>query len=64
MCIAAGEYDPKDVNSKPLYQCDFDNNKDAGKLFGDMMQLGFSEPWPVALEKITGNPRMTIGSLI
>ncbi|CAG7819915.1 unnamed protein product, partial [Allacma fusca] len=25
---------------------------------------GFSEPWPVALEKITGNPRMTIGSLI
>ncbi|CAG7829384.1 unnamed protein product, partial [Allacma fusca] len=33
MCIAAKEYDPNDENSKPLYQCDFAGNKDAGKLF-------------------------------
>lgn len=29
MCIAAGEYDPNDP-AKPLYQCDFNNNKEAG----------------------------------
>jgi hypothetical protein len=33
LCKAAGEYDPADPQ-KPLYKCDFYNNKDAGKLMG------------------------------
>jgi len=34
LCILAGEYDPKDPNTKPLYQCDFSGSKAAGTKFG------------------------------
>ena len=30
LCKEAGQYDPNDINGKPLYKCDFDNSKAAG----------------------------------
>ncbi|CAL8095791.1 unnamed protein product [Orchesella dallaii] len=60
MCIAAGQFDPESTTSKPLYQCDFSGSKEAGKLLGDMMKLGFSKGWPVALEAMTGTRDMSI----
>ncbi|XP_070392997.1 angiotensin-converting enzyme-like [Dermacentor albipictus] len=37
----------------PLYKCDFYRSKEAGKLFGDVMELGYSKPWPEALAMLT-----------
>lgn len=37
----------------PLYTCDFYRSKEAGKLFGDVMELGYSKPWPEALAMLT-----------
>ncbi|KAH9368798.1 hypothetical protein HPB48_012443 [Haemaphysalis longicornis] len=37
----------------PLYKCDFYQSKEAGKLFGDVMELGYSKPWPEALAMLT-----------
>ena len=45
MCEAAGLF-PKN----PLYKCDFDGNKAAGKLLNDGLMLGMSENWRVTLE--------------
>ena len=33
LCKAAGQFNPEDPNSKPLYQCDFANSTEAGELF-------------------------------
>jgi len=32
LCIAAGEYDPNDVMSDPLYNCDIDGSPAAGEI--------------------------------
>ncbi|CAG7837457.1 unnamed protein product [Allacma fusca] len=64
MCVEAGEYRPNDPKSKPLYQCDFAGNKAAGKRLSNMMKLGFSKPWPEALEAITGSREMSIEPLL
>ncbi|XP_065301435.1 angiotensin-converting enzyme-like isoform X2 [Dermacentor albipictus] len=37
----------------PLHQCDFYHSKEAGKLFGHVMQLGSSKPWPEVLAILT-----------
>ncbi|XP_077491079.1 angiotensin-converting enzyme-like [Amblyomma americanum] len=37
----------------PLYKCDFYQSKPAGKLFGRVMALGSSKPWPQALAILT-----------
>ncbi|XP_075550287.1 angiotensin-converting enzyme-like [Dermacentor variabilis] len=37
----------------PLHKCDFYRSKEAGKLFGDVMELGYSKPWPEALAMLT-----------
>ncbi|XP_056432698.1 angiotensin-converting enzyme [Gadus chalcogrammus] len=48
----------------PLHTCDIYQSKEAGKLMGDVMKLGFSKPWPEAMAMITGQPRMTAGPLV
>ncbi|CAG0925215.1 unnamed protein product, partial [Notodromas monacha] len=62
MCKAAGEYDPKKAD-KPLHNCDFYKSKPAGDLLRKAMHLGSSKPWPLVLEKITGQKTMTADSL-
>ncbi|XP_056152965.1 angiotensin-converting enzyme [Lampris incognitus] len=48
----------------PLHTCDIYQSKEAGKLLGDVMKLGFSKPWPEAMAMITGQPRMTAQPLV
>ncbi|KAM8890453.1 LOW QUALITY PROTEIN: angiotensin-converting enzyme [Synchiropus picturatus] len=48
----------------PLHTCDIYQSKEAGKLLGDVMKLGFSKPWPEALTMITGQPKMSAKPLM
>nr|XP_015217378.1 PREDICTED: angiotensin-converting enzyme isoform X1 [Lepisosteus oculatus] len=48
----------------PLHMCDIYNSREAGKLLGDVMQLGFSKPWPEAMTLITGQPNMSAQALL
>uniref|UniRef100_A0A3Q3INI6 Angiotensin-converting enzyme n=1 Tax=Monopterus albus TaxID=43700 RepID=A0A3Q3INI6_MONAL len=48
----------------PLHTCDIYESKEAGKLLGDVMKLGFSKPWPEAMTMITGQPKMSAQPLI
>jgi len=42
----------------PLHRCSVYGNKEVGKRFNAMMEMGQSRPWPEALEAFTGTPRM------
>ncbi|XP_054454528.1 angiotensin-converting enzyme [Anoplopoma fimbria] len=48
----------------PLHTCDIYKSKEAGKLLGDVMKLGFSKPWPEAMTMITGQPKMSVQPLM
>uniref|UniRef100_A0A671V3H3 Angiotensin-converting enzyme n=1 Tax=Sparus aurata TaxID=8175 RepID=A0A671V3H3_SPAAU len=48
----------------PLHTCDIYRSKEAGKLMGDVMKLGFSKPWPEAMAMVTGQPKMTAQPLM
>ncbi|XP_069012000.1 angiotensin-converting enzyme isoform X2 [Embiotoca jacksoni] len=48
----------------PLHTCDIYKSKEAGKLLGDLMKLGFSKPWPEAMAMITGQSKMTAQPLM
>lgn len=54
MCIAAGQYDPADVNSQPLYKCDFYKSAEAGKVMEKMMSAGNSQQWQDILNEMLG----------
>lgn len=51
MCDAAG-------HKGPLHTCSVAGNKVAGKRLSEMLALGASEPWPVAMKKLTGQDKM------
>lgn len=53
MCEAAGF-------KGQLHKCDFYKSLPAGNLLKDMMKLGASVPWPVAMTTMTGQPEMSI----
>ncbi|XP_041734342.1 angiotensin-converting enzyme-like isoform X1 [Coregonus clupeaformis] len=57
LCNAAGHVGP-------LHECDIYRSKEAGKLLGDVMKLGFSKPWPEAMALITGEPTMSAKPLV
>ncbi|KAJ1136665.1 hypothetical protein NDU88_003080 [Pleurodeles waltl] len=48
----------------PLHKCDIYQSKEAGKLLGDAMKLGYSKPWPEAMQMITGQPNMSAEALM
>ncbi|XP_068611055.1 angiotensin-converting enzyme [Brachionichthys hirsutus] len=48
----------------PLHTCDIYKSKEAGKLMGDVMKLGFSKPWPEAMAMITGESKMSAQPLM
>ncbi|GAU93187.1 hypothetical protein RvY_05165 [Ramazzottius varieornatus] len=48
----------------PLYACNIDGSKQAGKLLQEVMSLGSSVPWQVVLEKLTGSPKMDASALL
>ena len=42
----------------PLHECSIYENKEVGKRFNEMMEMGASKPWPDALEAFTGTRQM------
>ncbi|NXD26865.1 ACE enzyme, partial [Spelaeornis formosus] len=57
LCDAAG-------HKGPLHTCDIYQSKAAGKILGDALKLGFSKPWPEAMQLITGQPNMSAEALM
>ncbi|KGL92325.1 hypothetical protein N301_11531, partial [Charadrius vociferus] len=57
LCEAAG-------HKGPLHTCDIYQSKEAGKILGEALKLGFSKPWPEAMELITGQPNMSANALM
>jgi len=56
MCILAGQYDPADPDSEPLYKCDFYQNAEAGQALKNVLQQGQSQPWQDTLDEfLCGN---------
>ena len=48
----------------PLHECSIFGNADAGKALGDMLTLGQSQPWPDAMEALTGQRKMDASAII
>ena len=48
----------------PLHRCSFYGNKEVGKRFNAMLEMGASKPWPDALQAFTGSREMSGKSLI
>uniref|UniRef100_T1E6J3 Angiotensin-converting enzyme n=1 Tax=Crotalus horridus TaxID=35024 RepID=T1E6J3_CROHD len=57
LCKAAG-------HTGPLYKCDIYQSKEAGKILGDALKLGFSRPWPDVMQNITGQSNMSAEALL
>jgi len=64
LCIEAGQFNPKDSNSKLLSECDIYQSKKAGDKLRRLMELGASKPWPEALEVIVGKREMDASSIL
>lgn len=47
----------------PLHECSIFNSKTAGNKLWEMMKLGSSKPWPVALKAVTGSEQMDASAL-
>jgi peptidyl-dipeptidase A len=48
----------------PLHECSVFGSKEAGKKYQEMLALGASQPWPDALEKLTGGREMDASAII
>jgi peptidyl-dipeptidase A len=48
----------------PLHRCSFYGNRDVGKKFNAMLEMGASKPWPDALEAFTGQREMSGDAII
>ncbi|XP_066104956.1 angiotensin-converting enzyme 2 [Saccopteryx bilineata] len=47
-----------------LHKCDISNSTEAGKKLLEMLRLGKSEPWTLALERIVGKKNMDVKPLL
>ncbi|XP_054851332.1 angiotensin-converting enzyme [Eublepharis macularius] len=57
LCEAAGHVGP-------LHKCDIYQSKEAGTILGNALKLGYSKPWPEAMQLITGQPNMSAEALL
>ena len=48
----------------PLHRCSFYGNRQAGARIHKMMEMGASQPWPVALEALTGQKQMDATAIL
>ncbi|XP_053436341.1 angiotensin-converting enzyme 2 [Nycticebus coucang] len=48
----------------PLHKCDISNSIEAGQKLLNMMSLGKSEPWTLALENVVGTRNMNVSPLL
>lgn len=57
LCETAG-------NDGPIHRCSFYGSKEAGDKLNQLLEMGRSEPWPVALEALTGSAQMDASALL
>ncbi|KAK2110901.1 hypothetical protein P7K49_010647 [Saguinus oedipus] len=57
LCKVAG-------HTGPLHKCDIYQSKEAGQRLAAAMKLGFSQPWPEAMQLITGQPNMSASAML
>ena len=62
LCLESGQYVPGNPE-KPLHRCNFYGSKKAGDKLREMLKMGASRPWPDAMEKITGQRKMSTEAL-
>jgi len=62
LCLESGQYVPGDPE-KPLHRCNFYGSKKAGNKLREMLKMGASKPWPEAMEKMTGQRKMSTKAL-
>ncbi|HEY0627006.1 MAG TPA: M2 family metallopeptidase [Allosphingosinicella sp.] len=48
----------------PLHRCSFYGNKEVGRRFNAMLEMGSSRPWPEALQAFTGSREMSGAALL
>lgn len=48
----------------PLHRCSIYQNKEAGESLNEMLEMGSSQPWPDALEALTGKREMDATAII
>ena len=48
----------------PLHRCSFFGNKEVGRRFNAMLEMGASKPWPDALQAFTGSREMSGKSMV
>lgn len=51
-------------NQGPIHRCSFYGSREAGERLNAMLEMGRSQPWPVALEALTGSPAMDANALL
>ena len=49
--------------NEPLHNCDFYQDKEAGRLLAIGLQLGSSKPWQETLKIMTGSEKMSAAPL-
>ncbi|XP_075231984.1 angiotensin-converting enzyme-like isoform X2 [Lycorma delicatula] len=64
LCIKSGQFDPANPSAKPLHQCDIYQSVEAGNAFGNMLQMGASKHWSIAMEALTGQTKMDASPLM
>jgi peptidyl-dipeptidase A len=62
LCRESGYQGRRDCG--PLHRSSFYGSKQAGRKLNQMLELGASEPWPDALEKLTGSRQLDAGALL
>jgi peptidyl-dipeptidase A len=48
----------------PLHRCSIYGNQEAGKRLIEMLEMGSSQPWPEALDALTGRPDMDATAIL
>lgn len=64
MCIAAGQYEPRNNASQPLHKCDFYESLKAGDKLRAGLNLGMSRPWPDILKVMTGEKELSADAIL
>ncbi len=57
MCDIAG-------NEGPIHRCSFYGSKEAGARLNAMLEMGKSQPWPVALKALTGSAQIDAAAML
>jgi peptidyl-dipeptidase A len=51
-------------NEGPIHRCSIYGSQQAGEKLNELLELGRSQPWPVALQTLTGTSRLDAGPML